>query len=149
MRRHPEIGARILEHAGLHQVAAWVRAHHERMDGHGYPDRLAAGEIALESRILAVADAYEAMIADRPYRAGMPPEAARRELERCADSQFDPAVIRAFVSTLDAAPGGPADIGDASGRDGTDAIDDGDRPEAGAPHPALQASGGAVLGSAV
>ena len=70
MKRHPEIGARILLHAGLADIAHWVRAHHERIDGRGYPDRLSAEEIPLEARILAVADAYEAMIADRPYRVG-------------------------------------------------------------------------------
>ena len=84
MTRHPEIGARILEHAGLRDIAAWVLAHHERLDGRGYPFGLAADEIPLEARILAVADAYEAMIADRPYRRGMAAEDARAELERLA-----------------------------------------------------------------
>ena len=78
MTRHPEIGARILEHAGLRDIAAWVLAHHERLDGRGYPSGLAADAIPLESRILAVADAYEAMIADRPYRG----DAARGGAER-------------------------------------------------------------------
>jgi diguanylate cyclase (GGDEF)-like protein len=100
MTRHPEIGARILEHAGLRDIAAWVLAHHERLDGRGYPSGLAADEIPLESRILAVADAYEAMIADRPYRRGMPAEEARAELERCAGTQFDPTVVEAFLATL-------------------------------------------------
>jgi HD-GYP domain-containing protein (c-di-GMP phosphodiesterase class II) len=109
MKRHPEIGARILEHAGLRQIAAWVRAHHERIDGRGYPDGLTAQEISLESRILAVADAYEAMVADRAYRAGMPAADARSELERCAGSQSDPVVVEAFLSTVADAPGDPAD----------------------------------------
>ncbi len=100
MTRHPEIGARILEHAGLRDIAAWVLAHHERLDGRGYPGGLAADEIPLEARILAVADAYEAMIADRPYRRGMPAEEARAELERCAGTQFDPTVVEAFLGTL-------------------------------------------------
>jgi HD-GYP domain-containing protein (c-di-GMP phosphodiesterase class II) len=104
MKRHPEIGARILLHAGLADISHWVRAHHERMDGRGYPDALSAAQIPLEARILAVADAYEAMIADRPYRAGMAPEDARAELERCSDTQFDPAVVRAFLEALDAGP---------------------------------------------
>ena len=111
MERHPEIGARILEHAGLRDIAGWVRAHHERIDGCGYPDRLRGDEIALEARILAVADAYEAMIADRPYRAGMPPADARAELERCAGSQFDPQVVRAFLGALDQAPEAPVQPG--------------------------------------
>ena len=97
IRRHPEIGAHILEHAGLHDIAAWVHAHHERVDGGGYPDGLAGDEIPLEARILAVADAYEAMIADRPYRRGMPAEDARAELERCAGTQFDAGVVDAFL----------------------------------------------------
>jgi hypothetical protein len=101
MKRHPEIGARILEHAGLGEIASWVRAHHERIDGRGYPEGLCADEIAVEPRILAVADAYEAMVADRPYRAGMAPEAAREELERCAGTQFDAEVVQAFLTTLD------------------------------------------------
>jgi hypothetical protein len=100
MTRHPEIGARILEHAGLRDIAAWVLAHHERLDGRGYPSGLAADEIPLEARILAVADAYEAMIADRPYRRGMPAAEARAELERCAGTQFDPMVVDAFLGTL-------------------------------------------------
>jgi len=100
IRRHPEIGARILEHAGLRDIATWVRAHHERVDGHGYPDQLRDEEIAVEARILAVADAYEAMIAERPYRAGMPAHDARGELERCAGTQFDPDVVDAFLATL-------------------------------------------------
>jgi HD-GYP domain-containing protein (c-di-GMP phosphodiesterase class II) len=100
MTRHPEIGARILAHAGLRDIAAWVLAHHERLDGRGYPFGLAADEIPLEARILAVADAYEAMISDRPYRRGMPAAEARAELERCAGTQFDPAVVEAFLATL-------------------------------------------------
>ena len=66
--RHPELGARILEHANLRDVASWVLSHHERIDGTGYPRALAGESIPLEGRILAVADAYEAMTADRPYR---------------------------------------------------------------------------------
>jgi HD-GYP domain-containing protein (c-di-GMP phosphodiesterase class II) len=107
IRRHPEVGARILERAGLLDIAGWVRAHHERLDGQGYPNGLTAPQIPLEARILAVADAYEAMIADRPYRAGMPPAAARDELLRCAGTQFDPYVVQAFLSTLEALPALP------------------------------------------
>jgi HD-GYP domain-containing protein (c-di-GMP phosphodiesterase class II) len=100
MKRHPEVGARILEHAGMHDIAAWVRAHHERVDGRGYPAGLTGEKISLEARILAVADAYEAMTADRPYRAGMPMEAACAELWACAGSQFDPDVVEAFIRAL-------------------------------------------------
>ena len=71
MRRHAELGARILAHANLPDIASWVLAHHERLDGGGYPHGLAGDAIPLEARILAVADAYEAMTADRaiPRRA--------------------------------------------------------------------------------
>jgi len=99
--RHPEIGARILEHAGMRDIARWVRAHHERVDGQGYPKAVSGEEIPLEARILAVADAYEAMIADRPYRAGMPAATACAELIRCAGTQFDPAVVDAFMASLE------------------------------------------------
>ena len=69
MRRHPELGARILDHANLRDISAWVLAHHERIDGRGYPHGLPGDVIPLEARILAVADAYEAMTADRAYGA--------------------------------------------------------------------------------
>lgn len=110
MRRHPEIGARILELAGMHDIAGWVRAHHERLDGRGYPGMLSATQIPLEARILAVADAYEAMIAERPYQAGLEPELARRELVRCAGTQFDPEVVEAFQRAVcgQAPPSTPA-----------------------------------------
>jgi HD-GYP domain-containing protein (c-di-GMP phosphodiesterase class II) len=104
IRRHPDVGARILEHAGMHDIAVWVGQHHERMDGGGYPLGLPGDEICLEARILSVADAYEAMIVDRPYRKGMPDDEARAELIRCAGSQFDLQVVEAFLSTLEDEP---------------------------------------------
>jgi diguanylate cyclase (GGDEF)-like protein len=104
MKRHPGIGAQILRHAGMADIAAWVGAHHERIDGGGYPSGLTGSEISLEARILAVADAYEAMIADRPYRDGMPEEDARAELMRCAGTQFDPQVVAAFLKAMSALP---------------------------------------------
>jgi diguanylate cyclase (GGDEF)-like protein len=100
MRRHPEVGARILGHAGMHDIALWVGQHHERIDGFGYPLGLSGDDICLEARILSVADAYEAMIVDRPYRRGMATEEARGELLRCAGTQFDPNVVEAFLATL-------------------------------------------------
>jgi diguanylate cyclase (GGDEF)-like protein len=100
IRRHPELGARILEHANLRDVAGWVLAHHERVDGTGYPRGLAGDAIPLEGRILAVADAYEAMTADRPYRAALSPEEARAELQRGAGTQFDARVVEAFLRIL-------------------------------------------------
>jgi diguanylate cyclase (GGDEF)-like protein/putative nucleotidyltransferase with HDIG domain len=100
IKRHPEIGARILEHAHLKDIAAWVLRHHERIDGRGYPDGLAAEEIPAEARVLAVADAYEAMTADRPYRAGLPQAAAEAELREGAGTQFDPDVVAALLRAL-------------------------------------------------
>jgi diguanylate cyclase (GGDEF)-like protein/putative nucleotidyltransferase with HDIG domain len=101
IRRHPEMGARILEHANLRDVASWVLAHHERIDGRGYPHGLAGDSIPLEGRILAVADAYEAMTADRPYRRALAEAEARAELERGAGTQFDADVVAAFIRVLD------------------------------------------------
>jgi diguanylate cyclase (GGDEF)-like protein/putative nucleotidyltransferase with HDIG domain len=103
VRRHAEIGARICSHAGLRDVAAWVLAHHERWDGTGYPHAIAGSAIPIEARILAVADAYEAMTAVRPYRTTpLSTEAAQQELRNCAGAQFDPDVVGAFISVLGA-----------------------------------------------
>jgi diguanylate cyclase (GGDEF)-like protein/putative nucleotidyltransferase with HDIG domain len=104
MRRHPELGARILDHANLRDISGWVLAHHERADGRGYPHGLAGDEIPLEARILAVADAYEAMTADRAYRAALGHDAAQNELRAGSGTQFDPQVVGAFLAVL--APGG-------------------------------------------
>jgi diguanylate cyclase (GGDEF)-like protein len=102
MRRHPEIGARILSGAQLADVSGWVLAHHERPDGSGYPAGLAGSAIPVEARILAVADAYESMTSHRVYRAALTPEQARTELVRCAGTQFDTLVVEAFLRVLDA-----------------------------------------------
>jgi diguanylate cyclase (GGDEF)-like protein len=101
IRTHPEIGAQVLNGRGLEDLRAWVLAHHERPDGKGYPARITDEKIPLEAKILAVADAFEAMTADRVYRSGMGTRAARCELLRCAGSQFDPRVVAAFLSVLD------------------------------------------------
>jgi diguanylate cyclase (GGDEF)-like protein len=100
IRRHPEIGARILEHANLRDIADWVRAHHERVDGRGYPAGLAGRQIPAEARVLAVADAYEAMTADRPYRRSIGARAAEAELRRAAGTQFDAAVVEALLEAI-------------------------------------------------
>ncbi len=100
VRRHPEIGARILEHANMRDVASWVLSHHERLDGTGYPLGLDGASIPLEGRILAVADAYEAMTADRPYRRALGEDEARAELRRGAGTQFDERVVGAFLRVL-------------------------------------------------
>jgi diguanylate cyclase (GGDEF)-like protein/putative nucleotidyltransferase with HDIG domain len=100
IRRHPELGVQILEHSSLADVRAWVGAHHERPDGLGYPLGLSGEELALEARIVAVADAYEAMTSDRSYRDSIGHAHARAELRRCAGSQFDARVVEAFLTTL-------------------------------------------------
>jgi diguanylate cyclase (GGDEF)-like protein/putative nucleotidyltransferase with HDIG domain len=100
IKRHPEIGARILEHANLRDIGAWVLAHHERLDGRGYPRGLSGDDIPVEARVLAVADAYEAMTADRPYRGSLGPEEAAAELRRGAGTQFDADVVDALLRTL-------------------------------------------------
>jgi diguanylate cyclase (GGDEF)-like protein len=101
IRTHPEIGAQVLSGRGLEDLRAWVLSHHERPDGKGYPAGLSDLEIPLEAKILAVADAFEAMTADRVYREGMGAKAARSELLRCAGTQFDPRVVAAFMAVLD------------------------------------------------
>ena len=101
IRLHAAIGGTMLAHAGLHEEAAWVRAHHERVDGRGYPDGLTQREIPLEARILFVADAFEAMTSDRPYRAGVAVDIAVGELRRCAGTQFDPLVVEVLDHLLE------------------------------------------------
>jgi two-component system cell cycle response regulator len=99
IRRHTIIGERIVAAApALRPVAALVRSSHERWDGGGYPDSLVGEEIPLGARIVSVCDAFDAMVADRPYRSGMDAADALAELERCAGSQFDPAVVAAFAA---------------------------------------------------
>jgi putative nucleotidyltransferase with HDIG domain len=100
MRKHPEIAARILEGADMDDIREWVLAHQERPDGEGYPRGLRGDEIPVEARILAVADAYEAMISERVYRPALTQEAAQLELLQCSGSQFDPVVVRAFLKLL-------------------------------------------------
>jgi diguanylate cyclase (GGDEF)-like protein len=98
---HPQVGETMLHHAGLHEEARWVGAHHERLDGHGYPQGLQADEIPLEARIIFVADSFEAMTSDRPYRRGMPVCDAVAELRRCAGTQFDREVVETLVGLVE------------------------------------------------
>jgi diguanylate cyclase (GGDEF)-like protein/putative nucleotidyltransferase with HDIG domain len=100
IRQHPDLGAQILEHPSLADVREWVRAHHERPDGRGYPLGLSGEAIALEARILAVADAYEAMTSDRAYSPSIGHAAAHGELERWAGVQFDLRVVEALLTVL-------------------------------------------------
>ena len=99
---HPLIGVRILEKVGLEpEVLEMVRSHHERYDGTGYPDKRSAKELSLASRILCVADAYDAMTSDRPYRNGMPLEKVLQIMQECKGTQFDPEIVDAFIKTLE------------------------------------------------
>ena len=100
LERHPQIGFRMLDSLGVEPVASWVLHHHERWDGDGYPDRLGGEAIPLGSRILFVADAYDAMTTDRVYRSKLSHERAISELERCAGTQFDPEVVAALLEEL-------------------------------------------------
>ncbi|MGA9874584.1 MAG: diguanylate cyclase [Solirubrobacteraceae bacterium] len=100
IKRHPALGAQIIEHVSLSDVREWVVAHHERPDGLGYPLGLCRGAIPLEARIVAVADAYEAMTSDRPYRDSIGYDAAIAELRHCAGTQFDALVVEAFIAAL-------------------------------------------------
>jgi putative nucleotidyltransferase with HDIG domain len=101
MEQHPVIGERILANVDTYaEIASAVRHHHERVDGHGYPNGLAGDEIPLLARIIAVADAYDAMTSDRPYRDAMPSRVARLRLAQAVGSQFDTAVVAAFEAIL-------------------------------------------------
>lgn len=101
MQAHSAIGERILRNVDRYsEIAVIVRHHHERIDGQGYPDGLVRDEIPLVSRIIAVADAYNAMTSDRPYRDAMPSSTARHRLAQAVESQFDTAVVVAFEAIL-------------------------------------------------
>jgi two-component system cell cycle response regulator len=117
LRRHPVQGARLVGLAdGLHQVATIVRQHHERFDGRGYPDGRSGEEIRVEARVVAVCDAWAAMRSNRPYDAARPAGSAREQLLAASGSQFDPAVVAAFldleqariVGTFEPAPARPS-----------------------------------------
>ena len=101
MRSHPQIAAKLLSRPEFADLRTWIAAHHERPDGRGYPRGLRGAEIPVEARILAVADAYEAMTADRVYRPALGEQAARAELSAGAGSQFDPEVVEAFLRALE------------------------------------------------
>ncbi len=98
IQEHPRIGAKlILRIAALRQAIPYVLYHHERWDGTGYPSGKAGEEIPVEARVLALADAFDAMTSDRPYRPALTREEALAEVERCAGTQFDPEIARLFL----------------------------------------------------
>jgi putative two-component system response regulator len=100
--QHPEIGERILSPVAENgDILRPVRHHHERYNGTGYPDRIKGEQIPLEARILAVADAYDAMTSERPYRNAMSEQTAINELEKGKETQFDPGVVEAFLKSRD------------------------------------------------
>jgi diguanylate cyclase (GGDEF)-like protein len=101
MRRHTVIGERIIAAApALSRAARLVRSSHEAFDGSGYPDALAGVEIPLGARIIAVCDAFDAMISNRPYTPPKTTDQALAELQRCAGTQFDPAIVQAFEQVI-------------------------------------------------
>jgi putative nucleotidyltransferase with HDIG domain len=107
IERHPVIGAAVVKLAGLHMEARWIRHHHERMDGLGYPDRLWADEIPLPSRIILVADAFDVLTFGRPYRPASTTEEALAELGAHNGAQFDPecvAMLQRLVASNVAGP---------------------------------------------
>jgi putative nucleotidyltransferase with HDIG domain len=108
MRRHPELGEAIAREEGHpEEVGDWVRHHHERLDGTGYPDNLHGDEIPMGARVIAVLDAYVGMTSPRPYRPPIPAEIALEELEHAAGKHFDPQVVDVFVRLVRAnLPGG-------------------------------------------
>ncbi|MDB5293930.1 MAG: hypothetical protein JWL69_5171 [Phycisphaerales bacterium] len=98
MKKHPEIGARILQDVRqIKQIIPGVLHHHERFDGKGYPAGLAGGDIPLMGRIICLADCFDAMTSNRTYRKALPLEVAMVEIRRCSGTQFDPALAEAFL----------------------------------------------------
>jgi len=101
MQQHSAIGESILSQVEDYaEIAKIVRHHHERIDGMGYPDGIAGDEIPLISKIISVADAYNAMTSDRPYRDAMPSRVARLRLAQGIEGQFDTTVVAAFEAVL-------------------------------------------------
>ena len=98
IKKHPVIGSQII--GGIPEMEDLIPAvlhHHERMDGKGYPDGLAEGEIPFRARVLCVADCVDAMTSDRPYRKALPAKLAESEVVRCAGAQFDPDLVQGLL----------------------------------------------------
>jgi HD-GYP domain-containing protein (c-di-GMP phosphodiesterase class II) len=102
MKKHPLTGAEIVTHIrGLRDLIGGIKYHHERYDGKGYPEGLKSDEIPFMAKIIAVADTFDAMTSDRPYRKSMPVEAAKEEIQRNAATQFDPYIVAAFLKAFE------------------------------------------------
>jgi HD-GYP domain-containing protein (c-di-GMP phosphodiesterase class II) len=100
VHRHPALGEQIVGSTLPDVALPWIRHHHERWDGRGYPDRTRAVAIPLEARILAVCDAWSAMTSERPHAHALSTAAAAREMRESAGSQFDPAVVDVFLDSI-------------------------------------------------
>ncbi len=111
MKSHPVRGEKIVINIKkLQMISEWVKAHHEKWDGTGYPDGLKGDQIPLPGRIIALADTYDAMTSTRPYRTALPHEVAINEIKRCSGTQFDPVLAELFVklsNTIDEARKNP------------------------------------------
>ncbi len=101
MKTHAALGAKILEPLKVRAIESIVRHHHESFDGQGYPDNLKGEQIPIGARIIAVADAFDAMVSTRPYRKARTDEDAMAELRRCRGTQFDPMVVDAFLRLME------------------------------------------------
>lgn len=102
MKKHPVTGAEIVTHIkGLRDLIGGIKYHHERYDGKGYPEGLKSDELPFMAKIIAVADTFDAMTSDRPYRKGLPVEVAREEIQRNAAAQFDPYIVAAFLKAFE------------------------------------------------
>lgn len=99
IRRHPETGYMLIRSVGLDEIAEWVRAHHERPDGSGYP--FGSRERSLGGAIVSIADSYHAMTAERTYQEAMTREEACEEMRRCSGKQFEPEIVEALLGGLD------------------------------------------------
>jgi len=99
IKKHPEMGEKIVEEVNfLRPIKGFIRHHHEWFDGEGYPDGLAGDDIELEARIIALADSFDFMKSDVPYRKGMPMDACIKEIKKYSGSQFDPQIAKVFIS---------------------------------------------------
>lgn len=102
IKKHPELGENLINGIGkLKLISNWLKSHHERYDGKGYPDGLAGEQIPISSRIIAIADTYDAMTSTRSYRPALSHEEAINEVKRCAGSQFDPNLAEIFIGISD------------------------------------------------